>query len=104
MTTGIFLFDTGLGDGTVRIAASLPDGMTLGHIVIDGMENDVGTGANCTSGGTHLDDPASGFMPTDTFMVTGTLDATGVVQGSALVHLDGQPPHDYQVTWNLSSR
>lgn len=104
MTAGFYLFDTGLGDGTVSISAALPDGMTQGHIVVDGTENDSGTGGNCTSGSHHSDTPLSGYMPTDSFMVTGMIDSAGIVQGSALVRLDTQPPRDYQVTWNLSPR
>jgi len=99
-TSTVSIFDK--GDGTFSIIALMPSGMATGHTVVDGRENDTGSGANCTSGTSHSDTATEVEMPSDSFTMDATLDSQGNLTGNTTVHFDDMPPRDYQLSWNFS--
>jgi hypothetical protein len=101
MGATVFIFAAPVGAGA-NITLGMPNGPMSGFLVTDAVDMVTGpTGCNSPTP-THTMDPVMGTLPTNAL----DIDAVGTTPdhlfGMADLHVDGTPPVDYIISYDLS--
>lgn len=87
--------------GNTTLTVGVPTGAASGRIVVDSTDTVTGPAPCASPMPTHTDSANNGAMPGDTFVIT-VMGATDRLMGSSALHVDGMPPRDYAISYDLA--